>query len=64
MSLRRGQDRFREMLELVPAAVAVLDRELNYLFVSKRWLSDFAVPLTDIIGKNHYDVFPEIPEPR
>ena len=62
MSLRRGPDRFREMLEVVPAAVAIFDREMNYLFVSKRWLIDFRVREPDIIGKNHYEVFPEIPE--
>src|SRR5262249_12620372 len=34
----------------------------RYLMVSKRWLADFRVQGADLIGKSHYDVFPEIPE--
>ena len=43
-----------------PAAVAILDTELRYLAVSRRWLEDYRLGDRHIIGEHHYDVFPEI----
>lgn len=45
-----------------PNAIAVFDRELRYIFASDRFLKDYRVEIDDIIGKRHYDVFPEMPE--
>lgn len=45
-----------------PSAIAVLDRDLRFMYVSDRFLSDYRVAQRDVIGKHHYDVFPEIPE--
>jgi PAS domain S-box-containing protein len=67
--LHETQERFRsarerqlhEMVAHAPHSIAMLDTELRYVHVSPRWLSDFQLP-PDIIGKRHYDVFPEIPE--
>ncbi len=46
----------------VPAAIAMLDTNMRYLQVSDRWLSDHHLGDADIIGRSHYEVFPEIPE--
>ena len=51
---------FRSFLRLIPAAVAVLDTEVHYLAVSDRWYTDYGIQQKDIIGKSHYDIFPEI----
>jgi PAS domain S-box-containing protein len=56
------KNQFEQLAEHIPMAVALFDRELCYLFASKRWLSDFHLPQQDIIGKNHYEIFPEIGE--
>ncbi len=45
-----------------PNAISVFDKEMNHIFVSERFLKDYKVKEKNIIGKNHYEVFPEIPE--
>jgi PAS domain S-box-containing protein len=49
------------LLAQVPAAVAILDRRLCYLFASQRWCESYGLS-GDLIGRSHYEVFPEIPE--
>ncbi|HDR51416.1 MAG TPA: GAF domain-containing protein, partial [Mariniphaga anaerophila] len=34
----------------------------NYVYVSQRYLTDYRVKEKDIIGKHHYEVFPDLPE--
>ena len=53
---------WRQLLDFIPAAGAVFDRQLIYLEVSKRWKEDFHLTDHDLIGRCHYDVFPEIPD--
>jgi PAS domain S-box-containing protein len=45
-----------------PAAIAMLDREMKYVVVSQRWLDDYGMRGQSVIGKSHYEVFPEITE--
>lgn len=56
-----------ELLELfvrhTPAAVAMLDCDMTYLMVSHRWLRDHRLAEANVIGKCHYDVFPDTPAP-
>ncbi len=51
---------FISFLKRIPAAVAVLDTEIKYIAVSDRWYSDYGITDLDIIGKSHYEIFPEI----
>jgi PAS domain S-box-containing protein len=45
-----------------PAAIAVFDLEMKYMFASERYAQDFNLGVQDLIGQSHYDIFPEIPE--
>jgi|GEM_PF-4548531 len=60
--LRHSYELMRYIIEHTPSAVAVHDRELRYIFVSQKYLEEFQVADTDIIGKHHYEVFPDLPE--
>lgn len=51
-------------VEHAPAAVAMVDENMCYLAVSNRWVEDYKIgrPKEDLIGKSHYEVFPNISE--
>jgi PAS domain S-box-containing protein len=50
------------IIENDPSAISVFDKDLRYLYVSKRFIQDYKLKETNIIGKRHYDIFPELPE--
>lgn len=51
-------------LTQAPLGVAIFDREMRYLAVSSRFLTDQDWPGDPnlVIGRRHYDVFPNIPQ--
>jgi PAS domain S-box-containing protein len=59
-ALKISAEQMRVLVENTPAAVAMLDRELRYMLMSRRWLQDYRLEGRQIIGERHYDVFPEI----
>lgn len=51
----------RTLMKNVPAAIAVLDRQMNYLAVSDYWIAGHKTAEgSNLIGKNHYVVRPDI----
>jgi PAS domain S-box-containing protein len=61
-ALQATEERLRLFIEHAPASLAMFDREMRYLSVSHRWLSDFGLGERDLRGLSHYEVFPEIAE--
>ena len=61
-ALREREEQLRLFVEHCPAGIAMLDREMCYLAVSRRWLSDYRMQGQNITGRSHYEIFPEIPE--
>jgi PAS domain S-box-containing protein len=52
----------RSLIDQAPGSLAMFDRQMRYLSVSRRWLSDFKLGERDLTGLSHYEVFPEISE--
>lgn len=61
-ALRDSEEIMRYIVKHDPNAIAVFDRDLHYIAVSDRFLQDYNVKEDDVIGKHHYEVFPEIPQ--
>lgn len=53
--------RWAAMMRHSPLAIAVFDRELRYIAHSHRWLEAYRIEEPSLVGRLHYDVFPEIP---
>jgi PAS domain S-box-containing protein len=50
----------RLFVDQAPSAIAMFDRDVRYIAVSRRWLRDYGIDHQDVIGRCHYEVFPEI----
>jgi PAS domain S-box-containing protein len=61
-TLRESREQLRLFVEHTPAPSAMFDRQMRYLAYNQRWTSDYGLGEQDLIGRSHYDVFPEIPE--
>jgi len=64
LELEKKEAMLRSFVKYVPAAVAMLDNNLNYISVSKRWLQEFHDEKEQIIGKNLYEVNKDVPQER
>ncbi len=59
-ALKISEEQLKYFVKHTPAAVAMFDTNLRYLVVSDRWYKDYRIEGKEIIGKTHYEIFPEI----
>lgn len=58
-ALRESEARLQLLLKYAPAGVVMLDRDLKYIAYSQRWLVDNRLADQDMLGRSHYEVFPD-----
>lgn len=61
---RQALARERQLKEFIaeaPVALAMLDRSLRYLSVSRRWLNDYQLGGKDVAGASHASLLPTLP---
>jgi PAS domain S-box-containing protein len=60
--LLERKEQLRLYVEHSPAAIAMFDPDMKYLVASRRWMESYRMAGHSIIGRSHYEVFPEIPQ--
>ena len=58
--LLESEQVMRLFVEHTPAAVAMFDTQMRYISAAKRWYTAYGLDGTSLIGRSHYEVFPEI----
>ena len=58
-ALQEREEILRLFVEHSPAAIGMLDQEMRYVVASRRWKTDYGLGTQNIIGRSHYDVFPD-----
>ncbi len=59
--LRESEEINRLFIEHAPAAMAMFDKDMRYVSVSSKWMKEYDLE-GNVIGKRHYDLFPNILE--
>ena len=60
--LQSREELLKIFVKNVPAGVAMLDKDMRYLQVSDRWCLDYSLDGSQVIGRSHYEIFPDVPE--
>jgi PAS domain S-box-containing protein len=61
-ALRASEDLLKIFVKNVPVQVAMFDRDMRYLQVSDLWCADYSLDSSQLLGRSHYDLFPDCPE--
>ncbi|HEY9660739.1 MAG TPA: PAS domain S-box protein, partial [Allocoleopsis sp.] len=62
-TLQEREAVLRLFAQYAPAGIAMFDRNMRYVMTSQRWADDYHLgSLELLIGRSHYEVFPEISE--
>ena len=62
VKLREHEQLLRKFVAHTPAAIAMCDREMRYMAYNRRWAIDYGLGEENLMGRSHYDAFPDLPE--
>jgi PAS domain S-box-containing protein len=60
--LREREHLLDVFIDHMPAAIAMLDKDMRYIFTSRSWCRDFGAGIETFTGRSHYELYPELPE--
>ncbi|CAA7618798.1 PAS domain-containing sensor histidine kinase [Magnetospirillum sp. UT-4] len=60
--LHLSGDIWSAFMDAAPAGMAVFDHDMRYLAASRRWMKDYGLTGQTVIGRSHYEIFPDLPE--
>jgi PAS domain S-box-containing protein len=60
-ALRHNEELLHLFVKHTPAAVAMCDLQMRYLYYSDRWAEDYGLGTENLVGRCHYDLFPDLP---
>ena len=56
-----SQEQYQKIfIEQASTAMAMVDNNMCYIAASQSWIKDYGLEGKEIIGRSHYDIFPEI----
>ena len=56
-----SQQQLRSMIHEAPISMAMFDMNMRYIAASHRWEREYGNGQTELIGKSHYEIHPDIP---
>lgn len=59
-AIRIKQKQLTRFIQFAPVAIAMLDKNMCYIAASNVWREEYNLTHTDLVGKNHYDIFPQL----
>lgn len=59
---RKSQEQLLSLVRQAPICIAMFDREMRYIIASSRWHAEHGYGQTNLIGRSHYEVCPDLPE--
>ena len=63
LALERERQQLLQIITCAPVAMAMFDTHMRYVAHSHKWITTQGLEGQSIIGRSHYEIFPDIPEP-
>ncbi|MCI3937275.1 response regulator [Chryseobacterium aahli] len=64
LELAKKEAMLQSFVTYVPTAVAMFDKDLNYLSISSSWKNEFQMKDRELIGENIFAIFPNVSDER